>query len=189
MSSSSAPARPCWGSACSSSSASPPSRHADGQRDGVGRVRPRRRRARASFADAASVCGTRVLRQSRPCSSARRRASCYGFQAAATKIFVQRLGDGTRRRSSRPWSDLCADRLSALVGFALQQSALKTGRARACDGLHQRREHDRLRHPRGVRLRGDAQPRPPARSSSPIGALACRCSPCWRSPARRLPTV
>jgi len=50
---------------------------------------------------------------------------CFGFQAAATKVFVQHLGQGVLALLET-WS-VYALIASALVGFVLQQSALKTG--------------------------------------------------------------
>jgi drug/metabolite transporter (DMT)-like permease len=51
--------------------------------------------------------------------------TCFGFQAAVTKVFVNDLGNGVAGiLSSWPVYVLI---LSALFGFVLQQSALKTG--------------------------------------------------------------
>jgi len=49
----------------------------------------------------------------------------FGFQAAATKVFVQQLGNGLLALLET-WS-VYALIVSAVLGFALQQSALKTG--------------------------------------------------------------
>ena len=50
----------------------------------------------------------------------------YGLQAAVTKTFVTEVGWRRPRRCSRSWSVYVLI-LSAVTGFALQQSALKTG--------------------------------------------------------------
>lgn len=50
---------------------------------------------------------------------------CYGFQAAVTKVFISLLGNGVLALLAS-WTTYALI-LSALVGFALQQSALKTG--------------------------------------------------------------
>ncbi len=50
---------------------------------------------------------------------------CFGFQAAVTKVFVTEIGYGLAAILST-WTTYALI-LSALVGFALQQSALKTG--------------------------------------------------------------
>jgi drug/metabolite transporter (DMT)-like permease len=50
--------------------------------------------------------------------------TCFAFQAAVTKVFVTELGNGGGIFSSWPVYVLI---ISAVVGFVLQQSALKTG--------------------------------------------------------------
>jgi drug/metabolite transporter (DMT)-like permease len=50
---------------------------------------------------------------------------CFGFQAAVTKVFVTEVGYGLAAILTT-WTTYALI-LSALVGFALQQSALKTG--------------------------------------------------------------
>lgn len=49
----------------------------------------------------------------------------YGFQAAVTKVFVTQLGNGIPYLLTS-WTTYALI-LSALIGFGLQQSALKTG--------------------------------------------------------------
>ncbi len=50
---------------------------------------------------------------------------CYAFQAAVTKVFVNQLGNGVAYLLTS-WTTYALI-ISALVGFAMQQSALKTG--------------------------------------------------------------
>jgi drug/metabolite transporter (DMT)-like permease len=50
---------------------------------------------------------------------------CYAFQAAVTKVFVNQLGNGVAYLLAS-WTTYGLI-ISALVGFAMQQSALKTG--------------------------------------------------------------
>jgi drug/metabolite transporter (DMT)-like permease len=50
---------------------------------------------------------------------------CYAFQAAVTKVFVNQLGNGAAYLLTS-WTTYALI-ISALVGFAMQQSALKTG--------------------------------------------------------------
>jgi hypothetical protein len=50
---------------------------------------------------------------------------CYGFQAAVTKVFVSLIGNGVMPLLTS-WTTYALI-ISALVGFAMQQSSLKTG--------------------------------------------------------------
>ena len=50
---------------------------------------------------------------------------CYAFQAAVTKVFVNQLGNGVVYLLTS-WTTYALI-ISALVGFGMQQSALKTG--------------------------------------------------------------
>ena len=93
-------------------------------------------------------------------------AGCaFAFQAAVTKVFVGILHQGLGPILSS-WTTYALI-ISALLGFTLQQSALKTGRAGSGHGVEQR--HDPLRQHAARRHRLRRDPGPRRRATGPGG--------------------